>query len=180
MPITIRSLSGQITAMNNKGFSLVELQVSIVIASIMVIAIGTVASIGTKTFNNYQEEARIFTDIGYGIRVLQKKVRESLSYETVNVPAVDSDQWINPQLKVDDELFGLYQKSGSDRREFVHLKDWTNVSEREVLFSLPAGDNPNWSFIDCADGPGLCISLNNNTDADVPINLSARIKRRIQ
>lgn len=165
--------------MNKRGFSLIELQISILIASVLVISIGMVSQISMETYNKYRQEAQIFNDISYGFKFLQSKIRGSGNVIPSTLVAETDYQWIGQPLQIDNEVFGLYQKLNDEGRDFVYVKDADDITNRDTLFSLAAADNPQWS-VSYPTAQTVQINLNNDDGAEIPFDLSTRIKRRVQ
>ena len=62
---------------SKNGVSLVELLVSIVVASILILTIGVLSDIPQKSYKKINSEQQIYNDISYGFKLMQNKVRAS-------------------------------------------------------------------------------------------------------
>ena len=120
---------------NKNGFSLVELLISIVIASILILTVGVLSSIANSSFNKINNVQLIYNDISYGFKLLQNKVRTS---PTISVTAV-SGSWVSPRVTVDAGNFGIYRNTTNNppTREF----SYDNGITREVILSVSDPNN---------------------------------------
>ena len=180
---------------NKNAFSLIEMQVSLVVAAILVLTIGAISSISLSSHNRMRKEAELYADIFYGFKLIQNRVRES----SVGVSIVgQSNPWtgsrlvINNSTGTNDEAFGLcqYNSSGSNplcvtsgsNIALVHWPNYTastTVNAGEVIFSTPfSGSNLALTF-STPDANTIIVNLSGTKD-NIPFNLSTTIKRRIE
>ena len=114
---------------NQKGFSLVEMLVSLIMAAILILTVGVISTIANSSFSRLNKEQQIYNDISYGFKLLQYKVRASSSIAAGNRSA----PWVSGQhFLVDNGAFGLYQTSAATT-DFVY----DNGVQRETIFSVP-------------------------------------------
>ncbi|MGE0269534.1 MAG: PilW family protein [Candidatus Omnitrophota bacterium] len=127
-----------------KGFSLVELQVAIIVAVILILAVVGISQIGNQNYTRLRKESDIYSDLGYGLKMVRNKVRES---STVYVNHLPGDGWVNGQyLVVDNGAFGLYKHKDQNDVEFVYVKnigDIDNSEKRIKLFVTESGKDEN-------------------------------------
>lgn len=179
---------------NNKAFSMVELLVSIVVASIMILTIGILSSISNRTYHKLDKEQTLYNDISYGLKLIQNKVRSSIT-----IPQISpfGGSWASQQLVMtnyDDDpakqvnftsTFGL-QINGSNRN-FVYIADYTNNAwdKTEIILSLPnnndniltftSGTNNSYKAeIKCPSTPGNTSNCKDKIDFDISTTITRR------
>lgn len=125
-----------------KGFSLVELQVAIIVAVILILAVVGISQIGNQNYTKLRKESQIYSDLGYGLKMVRNKVRES---STVYVNHAPGDPgWVSGQyLVVDNGGFGLYKAAAQDDVEFVYVKNMGDITDRTKLFVTESGKDKN-------------------------------------
>ena len=165
---------------SNKAFSLIEMQVSLLIASILVLAVGALASMSTKSYNKIQSQAAIYNDVTYSLKMIQNKVRSSIAAPTVDVSKNPSIWLDGKQLVIDQGAFGVYKTIDSPVREFVYLNDKNNETNREVLFRFEKNEDelmfsPSSTASECSS---LMVKFKGTKDK-IPFDLSSCIVRRI-
>src|SRR5690349_13746798 len=89
---------------NIKGLSIIELLVSLVVSSIIILMVGVLSSIANRSFNKLNKEQSIYSDISHGFRLLQYKVRNaaSLTAGTTLSPWVTNEYFL-----IDSAIFGI-------------------------------------------------------------------------
>ena len=123
---------------NQKGFSLVEMLVSLIMAAILILTVGVISTIANSSFSRLNKEQQIYNDISYGFKLLQYKVRASSSIAEGNRSA----PWVSGEhFLVDTGAFGLYQTNATTT-DFVY----DNGAQRETIFSVPQPGNITLSF----------------------------------
>ncbi len=116
-----------------KGFTYTELLISIVLSSFVVLSIGAASTIGRRSYEKVVEETKIYSDIAYGFKLLQNRIRQADSLTTQ--PAAGA--WVSATLIVNNRwVFGLYRAEGSPTIDFVYLNDKNDETAREVIFSV--------------------------------------------
>ena len=164
------------------GFSLIELQVSILIASILVLTIGAISSISLKRYRNLQAEAKIYSDISYGFKLIRNRVRTSSSLSLLNA----AGNWKSERLVIRKEAetmaFGIYQSDEDGAPlEFVFLQDASNENDREVIFTAkPSELSLIWSCdtANCLTAKYLTVTLNGEFE-NQPFNIASTVSRRL-
>ena len=117
---------------NKNGFSLAELLVTILVSSILILAVGSISSMGMRSNRGYRNKGRLFNDIKYALRVTANETREAYR---VTINATAGSPWIGSQLilhNVDgsaNEVIGVYQESGA--QDLVYLSDESDVTTRQ-------------------------------------------------
>ncbi len=130
---------------NNKGFSITELLIALLITAILVLIIGILSQIANSSYNKANLQQQIYNDLSYGLKLMQQRVRGSQS-SVIKLTSKSNPPWVNAQeLTIDTAVvnggsqnvgFGLYQESGSTQRDFVFLADKNDETRREALFSV--------------------------------------------
>ena len=168
---------------NIKGFTLIEMQVSLVIASILVLAIGVVAGMSTRSYNKLQKEAQIFNDITYGFKLMENRVRRCRLPLQIEHPDNLLTGWITGErLIVGNEAFGLFSEKGGSTIDWVHLPDKNQESIRDIIMTFPThiepGEVGQLLSMTC-DAQKVEVRLKGKKEG-VPFNLAANIKRRVE
>ena len=158
---------------------MVEMLISILVASILMLTIGVLSSVATGTSTQLRREAEIFNEIMYAYKFIQKHVREASSCGQVTA----TSPWVNDKLScpqtsgVPGVAFGVYLNGST--RQLVFLKDKNDDNVREVLFEVP--DDPSGPDLDMT-----LIILNSDfvevriigEKSDIPFNLVSKAKPR--
>ena len=158
---------------NKNGFSLIELLVSIIVASILVLMIGVLSSIANSSFNKVNNEQQIYNDISYGFQLIQNQVRIS---PTLSITAA-SGSWVSPRVSVSAGSFGIYRNTtySPATREF----SYDNGTTREAILSVPDPNNSS-AVLD------LTAALSTNaitvtitgTKNNIPFNMQTTVTKR--
>jgi hypothetical protein len=124
------------------GFSLVELQVALIVAVILILAVVGISQIGNQNYTKLRKESEIYSDLAHGLKMIRNKVRES---STVYVNHLPGDPgWVSGQyLVVDNGAFGLYKPADQSETEFVFVKNISDITNREKLFVTETGKDKN-------------------------------------
>ena len=164
---------------NKNGFSLTELLVSIVVASILILTIGVLSSIANGSFNKISSEQQTYNDISYGFKLMQNRVRIASSMsKTTTKP---NPPWVNSEeLVVDNVAFGLYQASGGTKRDFVYLADKNDETNRETIFTVPDA-NLSWTLTcnpsSCSSPKSITLILTGKKD-NIPFDMETTVMKR--
>jgi type II secretory pathway component PulJ len=140
---------------NHCGYTYIEVLISIVISSFVVLTISTVSSISQRSYDKTMREAGIFSEISYGFKLMQNRVRSGKSLTKQSA----SGQWVSEQLIISNkEAFGLYRPTGSATIDLVYLKDKSQTNSREVILSVPTSDSV--SFNVTINGNSATVRVN--------------------
>ena len=60
-----------------RGFSLVELQVALVVSAIMILAVAGIAHISSAAYSQLRRESEVYADFGYAMKMMRNRVRQS-------------------------------------------------------------------------------------------------------
>ena len=154
---------------NNNGFSLVELLVSIIIASILVLTVGVLSSVANSSFNRLNSEQQIYNDLSYGFKLLQYKVRGSSSIATGN----RASPWISGKhFLIDGGAFGLYQSSSTET-DLVY----DNGTQIEKILLVPQPGSVNLSFPVAITSQAVTVRVSgakNNVSFDMQTTIARR------
>lgn len=154
---------------HKKGFTLVEMLVSLVVAGILILSVGVIASVSNNSFIKLNNKQQIYNDIAYGFKLLQYKVRGSTSIAIGN----QTDPWISGQhFLVGSDIFGLYQTNQTTTDLIYH-----NGSKKEIIFSVPQPGIVNLSFPGGISGQSVTVKIS-GTKNRIPFDLETTIFRR--
>jgi prepilin-type N-terminal cleavage/methylation domain-containing protein len=158
---------------NKKAFSMVEMLVSIIVASILILAIGAISGVSTNVYSGLMREAQIYNDVTYGFKLMQNKVRSAQGISIKN----QTGSWAGQYLEVGEQGFGLYTNTNS--RDFVYIEKLTNLAKREVILSVP-NPSPNLSIsFTPTTTPTQSFKVTvSGTKNNIPFTLSTTILRR--
>ncbi len=159
---------------NKNGFSLVELLVSIVVASVLILTIGVLSSIANGSYNKINSEQQIYNDLSYGFKLMQNKVRAS---STVSITAA-SGSWVSPRVSVSDGNFGIFRNTTSlATREF----SYDNGTTREVILSVPDPNNSSaildLTAVQTATSNAVTVTIT-GTKNNMPFNMQTTVTKR--
>ncbi|MCK5013961.1 MAG: type II secretion system protein [Candidatus Omnitrophica bacterium] len=160
---------------SENGVSLIEVLVAMVIAFVIFLSIGVISKISISTHTKYCNETRIYADISYGFKLIQKHIREA---NIVNPPDAPGAPWIGSRIVVAPDVgnyhvFGLYQNT--DSVDFVYLKDITDENDRVVILSVP---NTGTVTLTLTPGVKLFEVRIQGEKGGVPFDMSTMIMRR--
>ncbi len=114
---------------NTHGHSLIEFLLAIMIASILILTIGTLSTIGNSSYKKLNSQQQIYNDLSYAFKLLQNKVRVAKTLTLTNQPS----PWISGKhFLIDAAIFGLYQTNAST----VDLV-YDNGVQRQTILSVP-------------------------------------------
>ena len=156
---------------SENGFSLVELLVSMLCASVLILAVGVLSSMANSSFNKLSSKQQIYNDISYGFKLLQFKVRNSNSI----VPGNKLPPWIaNQHFLIDNGngVFGLYQTNAA-----VTDLVYDDGVHKETIFSVPQPGTVSLSFPVAMTNQAVTISLSGTKD-NIPFDMETTIYRR--
>jgi prepilin-type N-terminal cleavage/methylation domain-containing protein len=157
---------------NQRGLTLVEMLVTLVIAAIMMLSIGVLSGMSNRSYARQREEAAVYTDVSYGFKLLQNRVHEGGSLQVLS----QSGQWQGNRLMISShQVFGIYQASGSTTKEFVYLPDSTNENNREIILSVPAPGSLNVNVSVTGGAVNLQVY---GTKGKTPFDFSTVVVRR--
>ena len=157
--------------MNKKAFTLVEMLISLVVVSILILSIGVISSLGVSSYNQAQKQAFLYEDLSFGFKLIQNRARSS---KTISQAPWDDPHGMYNKLIVDDEAFGVYHNVEYGKKELVYLED-NKEDEREVMISLSDGDPIN--FFATILTNSVTFNLEGTRDR-IPFRYSSTILRR--
>jgi len=162
---------------NNRGFSLIEMQVSFVVATILILAVGAISSISTQSYNKIRNEATLYDDLSYGFMLVQNRVRKSDSPVEPPESMTDSRWVTGKRLVVDNAAFGLFKETGQSKTEFIYLPDKDDLSTKEIIFEVEDTDEIDLILATTVSGVTLTLEGEKN---EVPFDITTQIVRRVQ
>ena len=178
---------------NIKAFSLTELLVSLVVASILILGIGVLANISYGSSGKLQKDSDLYSGIMYGLKVIQNRTHGA----TQGLTKINQvSPWVSDQLIVDNESFGFCQlntstnlcQAGSSTIGFIHLPDKSNPNNVEVFVLVPnAKTSPVTNFETfnltlsglTAKSATLVIKHFKKNQSDPDANITTTVSRRI-
>lgn len=157
----------------NTGYTYVELLIGLLVSSFVMLTIGAVWGLGKRSYDAVQNEMAIYSDVSYGFKLIQNRVRQAKSIKKESA----AGNWVDEKLLVNDLIvFGLYRPSGSATTDFVCVKDKANETSREVLFSVPV--NKPLDLTVTISGSSVSVSLQGEKQ-NIPFTLQTTVLRRI-
>lgn len=164
---------------NKSGFSLIELLISIIVASIVILTAGGISKISLISYNKELSKQETYNDLSYGLKLIRNRFRNAEAGSVRNyIPA--SGVWAGQTLlEIGNEAFGIYKPNNTSQRDFVHLPDKSNANNREVLLTVP-DDNLVWT-ITCdptCPGPNAVTVVISGIRKKNPFHLETTIARR--
>jgi hypothetical protein len=157
--------------MRKKGYTYTEMLISLAISSFVVLSIGAASNIGRRSYGKVVEETKVYTDISYGFKLMQNRIRQAKNLSTQAASGV----WVSNKLIVNDGAFGLYRAAGSLTIDFVYLADKDNENVREVIFSVAASASVNFTVN--ISGKAVTIRLYGEKK-NIPFDVSTTVVRR--
>ena len=162
---------------NKTGFSLVEMLVAFIISAILALSVGVISKIGVGTSAKYKREMDIYADITYAFKLMQKHVREM---DMTTNPLAPSGSWVSQRLLINydsgkDCVFGLYQNALTNSVDLVFLPDQSDVTKRDVLFSVP---NPAAVALNVSRSGSAYTVRIQGTKNKIPFDMSTVILKR--
>lgn len=100
----------------NKGFTIIELLVVMIIASIFLLSVGIISIIGIRSYDKYRRESQIYNDISYGFELIKNRVRRT----PVAPDTPTGGPWVGKALVVGEDTFGVQQQGCF--RDFVYTE----------------------------------------------------------
>jgi len=168
-----------------KGFSLVELLVSLVVASILILMVGVLSSIGNKEYSKVMNTESIYNDISYGFKLMENQVRSSTSMTIQTNPT--NPPWESSRLLVKHKkivgavatfvqgAFGLYQASGSTTKALVYVPDTSIPNTFETILSISSTETLNLTLT--PNGNSVTVKLD-GVKNNIPFAIANVILRR--
>lgn len=162
---------------NRIGVSLVELLVALLLCAVLVLSVGVISTISVRTTSKYKSEMDIYSDITYAFKLMQKHVREM---DLTTDPLAPAGAWVSQRLLINydsgkDCVFGLYQNAVTNSVDLVFLPDQSDVTKRDVLFSVP---NPAAVALNVSrNGSAYTVRIQ-GTKNKIPFDMSTVILKR--
>ena len=158
---------------NKNGFTLTELLVSIIIASVLILTVGVLSSIANSSYNKINNTQQIYNDISYGFKLIQNQVHVS---STLSITAV-SGSWVSPRVSVGAGNFGIYRNTTYTpaTREF----SYDNGTTREAILSVPDPNNSS-SVLDLTatqSTNAITVTIT-GTKNNIPFNMQTTVMKR--
>lgn len=117
---------------NNKGMTIIELLVVLIVGGIMLLGVNAISNIGTRSNRRIMDEASIYSDISYTFKLMQSRVHGS---------HIQSN---GTELITGSEKFNTYTHSGG--RDLVYYPNRYDESINQVVFSVSDTDTLNFAF----------------------------------
>ena len=161
--------------MNDKAFTMVEMLVALIIALILILAMGVISSTGLSSNRKQRVALDTYSDIHYGFKLMENKIRSATS--TVS--------WASNQLTMSNvdnsgvtytSIFKV-QANGANK-DLVYLSDYVNnaLDKSEVIY---AGTDASLVMTVNVVGSKITVHLS-GTKEKFKFNLADTITRRAQ
>jgi prepilin-type N-terminal cleavage/methylation domain-containing protein len=159
----------------SKGFSLVELIISLVVASVLILMVGIISNIAFTSHEDLRKEAQVYDDLEFGVELIKASVRKASSISVVST-------WTNPPYKgsvliVDNCAFAVYQPQGSTTRDLIYIPNVSQPNTRQTIINkatslafTPIGGDSKFTFSTTttdSDPGNRNLRLNNSTYSSV-------------
>lgn len=109
---------------SNKGFTLTELLVTIVIGGLMMLTMGSISEIGKRSHRKLLRESGGYNDIAYGFKLVRNKVHKTRAKDLKSVTILSSSTtWVPLTERLElgaTEKFGIYNEAGN-KMSFVYV-----------------------------------------------------------
>lgn len=160
----------------DNAFTLVEMMITLVITTFLILAIVTSVNIGNRYYGKLCQETGIYNDIAYGLKLIANRVHTAQVFSI----STGTSPWSGQCLVVGNEKFGVYNSGASI--DFVYLPNKNDESKREVILSVALNESLNLNFTD-ADYPtlkGSAVKIKvSGTKYNIPFNFSETATRRV-
>ena len=171
--------------MNKKAFTMVEMLVSLIVAVILILAIGVISSIALSSNRKQRVNLDTYSDIHYGFKLMENKIRSAVSAISTSTPGGD---WRGARLEMDGVGFGVYRDPTSQLSSFVYVSNLTShncsttaPSNCDLILKIPDPTNdPNvLSFTPTIVGNAITVKIF-GINEKYPFNLAMKILKRSQ
>jgi len=123
-----------------KGFTLTEFLVAVIIGAIILLSVTTLSGISQNSYEHIRQESGTYGEILSGLELMKNEVRKTNG--GVAIENWDST-WKSQVLVVGSSAFGVHQSNSTAPKSFVYLKDKTNPTAQDVIFSLTSANMTN-------------------------------------
>jgi prepilin-type N-terminal cleavage/methylation domain-containing protein len=164
----------------SKGLTLAELIIALVISAVILLTIGVISQVGPGSYHKLESESGLYSDIIYGFDLMKNKARAARAV-TIEAPRRNwrSDKLILTDVTGNSSAFGLYQPARSQNIDFVYLRDSTDETNRDVIFSNPDPIGNPVTLILTPDAAGEYIDVRlSGTITNESFNLTSGIYMR--
>ena len=187
------------------GVTLVELLVSLLIATVLVLTIGAISEISLKSYTKNRQRISTISDIYYGFKVVQKHIREAKTITQITSASLErtEDQltvnsWQTPSkaMELDNGLIGVFRSVPTQSSylvpmcEFVYIPDKTKAidsTNKDILIQVEDPGNScstlRWSILcdttNCLNPRNVTVNIK-GTKNNLPFNISTKIYKRIK
>lgn len=171
------------------GFSLVELLITMIISTIVLLSIGMISTISNSSYNKVRHEADIYNDISHGLKFIQNKVHSAQSVSRKD----PTGNWKSEYLLIDNTTaVGVYPcQSNCETASELHLAyfpDTTNTNVREILLKITNVltndiDDPverDVILLDITSSSGFFTLTLSGRKSKVPFNIQTKILKRVK
>jgi len=164
---------------NSKATTLIELLVGFLIATMLVLMIGSILAIGNTRAKRLRDESSISNNISYAYKFMHNRIRKAknITQDTPTDPV-----WLGSRLIVDNGSAGmgaLGVLQYSDRKEFVYLPNKNDIGRKEVFLSVPRTGNNDINFNFTQDGNIVYVNIQGQYH-NIPFFQNTSIAKRIQ
>lgn len=121
--------------MNKNGFTLIELLVTIIIGGLIMLTMGSVSEIGSRSHKKLVLESDIYNDIAYGFKLVQNKVHKAVSVSATPISG-GSTTWKDGTERLDigsTESFGVYNENGVENFVYSLSGNRQTILEADIV-----------------------------------------------
>jgi hypothetical protein len=153
---------------NKNAITLIELLIGLILASILFLSVGVLSEIANSSFNKLNKEQQVYNDISYGLKLVQNRLRGSLSpISAGSQPA----PWISGKhFQFGNDTFGLYQSIGST--DLIY----DDGTRKETILSVPPTGAVDLSFPALSD-QSITIKITGSKN-EIPFDIQTTVFRR--
>jgi len=149
--------------MMEKGFTLTELIIGMLIASILILTIGVMSGVGISSYNKLSKQAEAYNDLYFGVDLIERSIRRA---HTVSVDTTQNT------LTVDSFIFK------ADNGDLVYI-DTANANKRNVIVSGATNlqfvpTNPSTNLYKATISDSIRLDEKNTIDLNVSVNVMRR------
>ena len=117
-----------------KGLTLVELLITIIIASILILLVGVIATTAMNSFEGARREDQVYVDAFSGMDLMQSRIRRAASTD-ISVVNGSTYNLIGRALIVGSSVFGLLPGTEAGTVDFVFIPNITNPADMQLILT---------------------------------------------
>ncbi|MBN2119963.1 MAG: prepilin-type N-terminal cleavage/methylation domain-containing protein [Candidatus Omnitrophica bacterium] len=118
--------------MRKRGFTIIELLISLIIGGILILMIGAISLASHKSHMTIHNQAQVHNDVFYGFELAANRLRAANSAWVENT--WPNPPWTSDILIIDNSAFAVYNSTQDQMASFVYLPDRSDTSIRKTIF----------------------------------------------